>query len=112
MGATGGLPGQEGANGDPTDDAAATPTDPLSQAQSMMSGGGMDGITQMAMQIAYPTLKPTLEESVRRATVTVRWREGNRDMSFDVVQYLLGDQGASQDDDGTGAIPLTPGASQ
>jgi general secretion pathway protein I len=116
MGGTGGLPGQEGANGDLAGDEAAAadaPTDPLSQAQSMMSGGGMDGITQMAMQIAYPTLKPALEESVRRATVTVRWKEGKRDMSFDVVQYLVGDQGASQDDDGTGeTIPLTPGATQ
>jgi general secretion pathway protein I len=114
MGGTGGLPGQEGAEGeddeaDPMAAAAAT-DDPLSAAASMAGGGSMDGITQMAMQIAYPTLKPTLEESVRRATVTVHWSEGNRDMSFDVLQYIVSDQGASQDDDGTGGTNTGDGA--
>jgi general secretion pathway protein I len=117
MGGAGGLPGQEAAGDDedvPEVDPAAA-DDPMSKATAMMSGGGgMDGITQMAMQIAYPTLKPALEESVRRASVVVHWNEGDRDASFDVVQYLVGDQGASQDDDGNGSgtIPLTPGTSQ
>jgi general secretion pathway protein I len=114
MGGTGGLPGQESADDETADPAAAAADDPLSAAQSLASGGGMDGITQMAMQIAYPTLKPALEESVRRATVVVHWNEGDRDMSFDVLQYIVGDQGASQDDDGTGntSVPLTPGTTQ
>ncbi len=117
MGGAGGLPGQEAAGDDedaPEVDPAAADEDPMGTAAAMMSGGGMDGITQMAMQHAYPPLKPTLEESVRRASVVVHWSEGDRDASFDVVQYVVGDQGASQDDDGTGSgtIPLTPGTTR
>ncbi len=52
--------------------------------------GGTDGLTQMAFVFAYPTLKPALEEQVRRATVVVSWKEGRRERSFDVVRYLVG----------------------
>jgi general secretion pathway protein I len=63
--------------------------------EDMMSGGAdMDGITQMAMSLAYPTLKPTLEEQVRRASVVVQWNEGSREMSFDVLQYIVGTEAA------------------
>ncbi len=52
--------------------------------------GGTDGLTQMAFVFAYPTLKPALEEQVRRATVVVSWKEGRRERSFDVVRFLVG----------------------
>lgn len=68
---------------------------------SMTSGGGMDAIMAGAMgggdsliasatmSFIYPVLKPTLEEQIRRATVTVRWHEGEGDQSFDVMQFLV-----------------------
>lgn len=60
-----------------------------------MSGGG-DPISDMAMQIAFPVLKPAIEEQVRRATVTVRWREGVGDgghvEELEVVQFLVAEQ--------------------
>ncbi|HEY6882223.1 MAG TPA: hypothetical protein VI299_29535, partial [Polyangiales bacterium] len=34
-------------------------------------------------------MKPVIEEGVRRAEVVVKWKEGNRDMTFDIVQYLV-----------------------
>ena len=51
----------------------------------------------MALELGYPILKPFLEEQVRRATVTVRWKEGPREIGFDVVQYLVSEQIASPD---------------
>lgn len=62
---------------------------------SVLSGSaglGGDSMAQLAMSYALPVLKPTIEEQVRRATVTVNWLEGSRPHSFDVVQYLVAEQ--------------------
>lgn len=59
--------------------------------------GQAGNLTSMALEIGYPILKPFLEEQVRRATVTVRWKEGPREIGFDVVQYLVSEQIASPD---------------
>jgi len=52
-------------------------------------GGGGDPMAQMAMELAFPVMKPVIEEGVRRATVTVSWKEGGVEHSFDVVQFLV-----------------------
>ncbi|AKF03919.1 type IV pilus modification PilV family protein [Sandaracinus amylolyticus] len=57
-----------------------------------MMGGGGDMVAEMALQYAFPVLKPQIEEQVRRARVTVRWHEGDEERSFDVVQYLVAEQ--------------------
>jgi hypothetical protein len=36
----------------------------------------------------YPTVKPMLEGAIRRLKVTVRWREGEREHSFEIVEYV------------------------
>ncbi len=36
----------------------------------------------------YPTVKPLLEGAIRKLTVHVAWREGSREYSFDVVEYV------------------------
>ena len=63
---------------------------------SALGGGGMggNGFAEMAIGIAFPVMKPSIEEQVRRATVTVRWdMDGaSRSGSFDVVQYLVAEQ--------------------
>lgn len=63
---------------------------------SMLGGGGGlgggDGFAEMAIGIAFPVLKPAIEEQVRRASVVVRWREGTSTREFDVVQYLVAEQ--------------------
>lgn len=56
----------------------------------MMGGGDM--MSELAMQYAFPVIKPQIEEQVRRARVTVSWHEGEREQSFDVVQYLVAEQ--------------------
>ena len=56
-----------------------------------MAGGG-NMISQLAMQFVLPMLKPIIEEQIRRATVTVRWHEGEGTQEFDVVQYVVAEQ--------------------
>lgn len=51
----------------------------------------------LALELGFPILKPFFEEQVRRATVTVRWKEGPDERGFDVIQYLVSEQIASED---------------
>lgn len=76
---------------------------------SMLSGGGLGlggggGFAEMAISIAFPIMKPAIEEQVRRATVTVKWdHEGaSRSGSFDVVQYLVAEQASPTGNDDAG----------
>jgi general secretion pathway protein I len=49
------------------------------------SGGGIEGIV---MGFVYPSLKPMLEASIRRVTVTVKWKEGVRERELEATQFL------------------------
>ncbi|HKY35998.1 MAG TPA: prepilin-type N-terminal cleavage/methylation domain-containing protein [Polyangiaceae bacterium] len=49
------------------------------------SGGGIEGIV---MGFVYPSLKPMLEASIRRVTVTVKWKEGVRERELTATQFL------------------------
>ena len=59
--------------------------------------GEAGNLAVLALQLAFPILKPFLEEQVRRATVNVRWKEGDQERGFDVTQYLVSEQIASED---------------
>jgi general secretion pathway protein I len=73
--------------------------------------GGVDAIAQLVMTFVYPRLKPMLEASIRKLTVTVTWHEGIRSRDFSVVQYvthptrpeMLLPAGSA-----SGAVPLSP----
>jgi general secretion pathway protein I len=52
------------------------------------SGAGMGGLAAMALSIVYPTLKPMLEASIRRITVSVKWTEGSSQRTFDIAEYV------------------------
>ncbi|MBN1653206.1 MAG: prepilin-type N-terminal cleavage/methylation domain-containing protein [Deltaproteobacteria bacterium] len=71
-------------------------SDPL----ALLSGGGefMGDIASTAMLLVYPILKPSVEEQIRSVTVTVKWREGSRERSFDVSQYLVAEQPPPDDE--------------
>jgi len=53
---------------------------------------GSMGLVSMAMGLVYPNLKSMLEASIRRVTVTVHWKEGISDRTFEVVQYVTDPQ--------------------
>jgi general secretion pathway protein I len=62
----------------------ATPSSVMEQLGST-SSSGMEG---MVMGFVYPTLKPMLEASIRRVTVKVMWKEGQRDRELEATQFL------------------------
>jgi len=69
--------------------------------------GGPDGLISMAMGIVYPTLKPMMEASIRRLTVTVHWKEGSIEKDLSMVQYVTNPQRGNLLN---GVLPI-PGAS-
>src|SRR5690606_26959648 len=67
-----------------------------------LAGAGADGaFGSFALQYTYPFLRPMIEQQVRRATVTVRWRRGLQPVTgsgpcepgeldcLSVVQYIV-----------------------
>jgi len=52
------------------------------------TSGGADGMISMALSLVYPTLKPMLEASIRRVSVTVKWKEGEKERDLSAVQYV------------------------
>lgn len=62
---------------------------------ALAGGAGGDALGQLAVELAWPVLRPAIEDQVRRATVTVQWEEGSSVRSFNVVQYLVADQGTA-----------------
>jgi general secretion pathway protein I len=105
LGLSGGGEGGGGPGGNPggAGGGEGATTSNLEQALTGAAGGDMIG--SFAVQYTYPILRPMIEQQVRRATVSVRWREGARENSargpcaerergcFSVVQYLVADQG-------------------
>jgi len=57
----------------------------------MMGGaasGGVAGLAPLVMSIVYPSLKPMLEASIRKITLTVKWRQGLAERELTVQQYV------------------------
>jgi len=77
----------------------------------LLTGQGAGGLAAMALSFVYPVLKPSFESQIRRATVTVRWKEGSVDHDFDVTQYLVSDQPIPMDGLDANGQPLQPGQS-
>lgn len=66
-------------------------------AGTMAAAGGQDAIASMALGMVYPSLKPMLEASIRKVTVTVLWHEGDRDQKLSVVQFVTNPQQGNLD---------------
>ncbi|MET0340727.1 MAG: type II secretion system protein [Polyangiales bacterium] len=79
-------------------------------------GEELDPIGSMVMNMAFPVMKPVIEDGVRRATVKVLWKEGDKEQEFEINQFLVSEQQAiaaeGEDADGgvtpTGTPGLTP----
>lgn len=54
----------------------------------MAQSGGMNGILSMGMTMVYPSLKPMLEASIRKVTVTVMWKDGTRARELELLQWV------------------------
>ena len=55
-------------------------------------GAGAQGLLSMVMGIIYPSIKPMFEASIRRLTVTVKWKEGTNARELPLVQYVTNPQ--------------------
>lgn len=79
------------------------------------STGGAAGLVDMAMSIVYPMMKPMMEASIRKVTVTVRWKEGPNPQEFVLAQYLTSPQtggfmGGGMFGDGGAPLPSSSGS--
>jgi general secretion pathway protein I len=79
------------------------------------SGMGTQGLLSMVMGFVYPFIKPMMEASIRRVTVTVHWTEGAKPKEFSLLQYITnpsnGGFGPSSGDGGVASGASTTGAS-
>jgi general secretion pathway protein I len=53
---------------------------------------GVGGLAPMLMSFVYPSLKPMLEASIRKVTVSVTWKEGALDRTLDVTEFVTDPQ--------------------
>jgi general secretion pathway protein I len=56
--------------------------------ESLGKSASAEGMGPMVMGMVYPSLKPMLEASIRRLTVTVSWNEGVRTRDLAVTQFI------------------------
>jgi general secretion pathway protein I len=61
---------------------------------SAVGGAGAQGLLGMVMGIIYPSLKPMYEMSIRRVTVSVKWKEGPNERELPLVQFVTNPQRA------------------
>ena len=61
-------------------------------ASSLTNGAGADGLVSMAMGMMYPSIKPMYEASIRKISVTVKWKEGAAERELPLVQYVTNPQ--------------------
>jgi general secretion pathway protein I len=105
--------GQASGSGSPSATGASSLQD---MAQTIGSSASASGLGPMVMGFVYPEIKPLLEASIRRVTVTVSWKEGARERDLSVTQFVTDpQQGGLDADAGPGfgegglSIPGLPG---
>jgi general secretion pathway protein I len=76
------------------------------------SGPSPRDLASSLLSSVYPAVKPLLEGAIRRMTVRVRWREGDVERGFEVVEYVTnpGQTLSSGELPDPSAMPGTPGA--
>jgi len=97
---------------DPASALGVPLTGPLGALGGLMGSGGDSGegdpMASMVMEFAFPIMKPLIEEQVRRATVTVKWKEGSSEQKLDVVQFLVNELPLVVDEPEDAPDPPTP----
>lgn len=63
-------------------------TSGLAGVLSSGASGGVNALAPMLFGMVYPSIKPMLESSIRKVTVTVRWREGVVARDFELLQWV------------------------
>jgi general secretion pathway protein I len=96
MGASSALLGQQNAAGGPgldlNVDGGLQGLGGQLASQFGAGGAGAEGLLGMVMGMLYPSIKPMYEASIRRVTVTVRWKEGPNARELPVTQFVTNPQ--------------------
>jgi general secretion pathway protein I len=72
---------------------------------------GTQILAPLVMGIVYPNLKPMLEASIRKVTVTAEWKEGSRTRDLSVTQFVTNPQQGGLDPNAAEALKaLDPAA--
>jgi general secretion pathway protein I len=93
-----GVPGAPGAPAPASSDGFGTsfggPTTPGASPLGGMPGGftGTSSLAPLVMSLVYPSLKPMLEASIRKLTVTVEWKDGERARNIEAVEFVTNPQ--------------------
>jgi general secretion pathway protein I len=82
---------------------ASGPTSLQGISETLGKSASTDGMGPMVMGMVYPELKPMLEASIRRVTVTVAWKEGIRSRELAVTQFIAYPQAGGLDQFDAGA---------
>jgi general secretion pathway protein I len=59
---------------------------------SAVGGAGAEGLLSMVMGLIYPSIKPMYEQSIRRVTVAVKWKEGPNVRELPLTQFVTNPQ--------------------
>src|SRR6188768_1331171 len=65
---------------------------PMDFAKTLGNAPSPSGLAPMMMSMVYPTLKPMLEASIRKVSVTVTYKEGKFERELLVTQYVTNPQ--------------------
>ncbi|HTA90569.1 MAG TPA: type II secretion system protein [Polyangiaceae bacterium] len=65
---------------------------PADLAQTLSSAPNPMSLAPMMMSMVYPTLKPMLEASIRKVSITVQYKEGKFERELLVTQYVTNPQ--------------------
>ena len=89
-GVLGGTSGPLGALSQLASGAAFSTDAGMSGIASQLGAGASaaSGLAPMAMSFVYPTLKPLLEASIRKITVSVNWHDGLRERDLSIVEFI------------------------
>jgi general secretion pathway protein I len=85
---------------------------PSGLAQTLGSAPSPMSLMPMMMSMVYPTLKPMLEASIRKLTVTVEWQGGGKGKSLDVVEYVTNPMQGGLDPNAANGLDTAMGALQ
>ncbi len=104
LGALGSLAQSGGLSG--AAQGTGAPPDLGTLASSLTESGGnpIDGVAGIVMSMVYPQLKPMLEASIRRVTVSVVWKEGKNRRELSAVQFVTNPQQGGLDPDAAAGL--------
>lgn len=76
----------------PGGQALGSQSSPTDLAKTLGNAPSAMGLAPMMMSMVYPTLKPMLEASIRKVSVTVTYREGKFERELLITQYVTNPQ--------------------